>query len=459
MPLLLPLAALLLLAACAPEQDTLEVEPCKHDNDCSPSQYCDNSDPRRAFCAEQDDAGSADAGNNDADTTPDPTDDTEEPEEPEEDLCAGVTCEPPAPQCSGTTLITYSGGDTCNPETGECTPLQENPLNCAAQDQICDPRTLKCITDPNYACLSDDDCAAQNKICDFETWECVLPPDNTCLSHLDCPFELLCDTDTGKCQQCLSNTDCTSSDNCIEGLCIPSVECSPDALETNDLGALSSPLYPGVVEDLNICQSDIDWFSFTVHPEGASTTISIEFHSNDGDLNLHLLDADEETIISSTTTRDLELIATLLFPGDYKVRVDSPDPLANTEYNLNLYLDPDTCALDGTNDSEFSSSLLPDHQSRHVFCQDAGDTEEDWVSFFLVEGENIRVDLNSDLGTPFDLELHYELSVVAQETGTSERNTLEFTPETSGLYYLRISPGSFFSTLEIRESYTLNLVR
>lgn len=154
------------------------------------------------------------------------------------DLCAaaacadGSTCDPDTGQCTPMDPCADANcgeNETCDPDTGQCTAVETDPCasaNCA-QGSECDPTTGQCVTidlcasvecaqgeacDPTTGqCVMIDLCAAvncaQGSACDPTTGQCVTI--DLCAS-VECPQGSACDPDTGQ---------CVTADLCVEVSC------------------------------------------------------------------------------------------------------------------------------------------------------------------------------------------------------------------------------------------------
>lgn len=121
------------------------------------------------------------------------------------DMCADVTCDPPAAACVGMIAVTYSGAGTCDSSDGTCDyTTVEDRTDCAANGQNC----------MGGACVDIDDLCA--------TVTCDTPPMATCEGAEAVSFGGgTCNSATGMCDYVESRTDCVANAQiCSMGACI-----------------------------------------------------------------------------------------------------------------------------------------------------------------------------------------------------------------------------------------------
>ncbi len=102
--------------------------------------------------------------------------------------------------------------------------------DCAGAAGVCNTTTGKCVV-----CLTNSDCSGTQE-CNTTTNTCFVP---TCTIDTDCPSGVpRCDTETGVCVECLSSgpPDCLAGEACIAGICTAAVSCISDVnCETSEL--------------------------------------------------------------------------------------------------------------------------------------------------------------------------------------------------------------------------------
>ena len=118
--------------------------------------------------------------------------------------CVDVVCDdPPAPECDGDAVITFSG--VCDEATGECVYTGDAPVECGSRDICVDGA---CERDP----------------CDRV--ECTEPPDPSCDGDIALRFEAEGICSDGDCDYISSTEDCAASDGvCFEGECFAADRC------------------------------------------------------------------------------------------------------------------------------------------------------------------------------------------------------------------------------------------
>lgn len=127
----------------------------------------------------------------------------------------GVACEPPgaAPICGG----------ACSTQAGDCTSDADCKLR--GPTLVCDPIACSCNGQQQCVpgCTKDTDCAAQGEICDTATARCV---PHTCSLPADCPPNFDCANGTCARRTCTSDLDCDGY--CVDGACFDQTgTCTP----------------------------------------------------------------------------------------------------------------------------------------------------------------------------------------------------------------------------------------
>lgn len=157
-------------------------------------------------------------------------------------------------ECRSTTDCGVGSYKTCDPETHACV----YPAGGCGADAdcegvpsipICDVAQHLCV-----GCLSSTDCAAEESCSSLQT--CVPAPPEHCHMESDCVGNIHgyvhCDTTQDLCVRCVSNSQCSSSQICRVGSCVPRSGCEDDG----DCG--SSSAHPYCNTDTGVCLGCFD---------------------------------------------------------------------------------------------------------------------------------------------------------------------------------------------------------
>lgn len=115
-------------------------------------------------------------------------------------ICVRGSCE----ECSAT--ADCGTGQACYTRDFSCHPACSSNADCNDPGQdLCDTKTGACV-----GCLTNTDCGGGRPICDGTTGQCV-----SCLSNKDCGVaEPVCNPREGACVQCLVDRDCGAGARC-----------------------------------------------------------------------------------------------------------------------------------------------------------------------------------------------------------------------------------------------------
>lgn len=183
-----------------------------------------------------------------------------------------------------------------------------------------------------------------------------------------------------------------------------------------------------------ICSGDDDYFQFTTTTAG-EVTVSVAFRNADGDLELALLDNNQTSLRSSTTTSDVETVTMSLNAGTYVARVYGYDGADNL-YELTLQLPTGTVEEPTTGDGDDSietATVLASGVDTPGSIDAAGD-----VDFYRVPNDFSGVTVSF---THADGDLDIQLvdgngQSIDTSQGTDDWESLSTSGE--GVYYLRV---------------------
>jgi hypothetical protein len=235
-------------------------------------------------------------------------------------------------------------------------------------------------------------------------------------------------------------------------------ECDDDRQEPNDSRTRARALAAGEHTNLHICEGDDDWYSIDVEA-GEILEVNLSFVDADGDIDVQVLDPNFAVIGQGFSVDDNERVARrAAVSGTFFVRVFSFLQIDN-DYDMTLTILPEDSCLednDEENDSrEEAVRVFEGARSGLGLCQADGETEEDWYSFNVTEGQNISatitfVHADADL----DLELYRgeEEGALDRSLGFRDSETVELEEAPAGTYYLRIFS---FSRDVLRSDYSV----
>jgi hypothetical protein len=208
------------------------------------------------------------------------------------------------------------------------------------------------------------------------------------------------------------------------------------------------------LDDLTICPEDEDWFSFELL-EHEQLTVTVDFDNDNGDLDINLKDINNNTLASSNTIEDQEVVVYLPeSPGAYKLQVKlftENDAQLGNSYSLQMQtqiINP--CGEDeyDPNESMESAQALLEKTYDLVSC------DADWFIISATEGKDISISLDFiHLSGDMDLTLYdRDGDPLASSATSNDNEELSFTAPYTGEYYIKVS---LVSTLEEGNPYTL----
>ena len=221
-------------------------------------------------------------------------------------------------------------------------------------------------------------------------------------------------------------------------------ECDDDRQEPNDTRNRARALAPGEQTNLHLCEGDDDWYSIDVEA-GEILEVNLTFVHADGDVDLEVLDPNFAVIARGFSVDDNERAARrAAVSGTFFVRVFSFFPVDN-DYSMNIAVLPeDSCLEDNDEENDTRETARRIFRGTRVglgLCQPDGETEEDWYSFTVSEGQDITATItfihaDGDL----DLELFREGEETALDfaLGFRDTETVELADAPAGTYLVRI---------------------
>ena len=220
--------------------------------------------------------------------------------------------------------------------------------------------------------------------------------------------------------------------------------CTDDGLEDNDTFD-DARLIAGSTGALRLCEGDDDYYAVLL---GAGDTISVSasFSQAEGDIDIRLLSPTEAVVASSISLTDDESLTHVAEEGGiYVIRASLFRDFGSSPGNgYDLDIDIDEAVAPGcpsdrleNNDSlDGAEPLPPELYTGLNVCED----DEDWYRVTLDAGATITVDLEfshaeGDIDMRF---LDSSGSPLRSSTSGTDDESIEYTAETSGTYYIRV---------------------
>ena len=195
-----------------------------------------------------------------------------------------------------------------------------------------------------------------------------------------------------------------------------------DLFEDNDDFGSAAALGVGSWSALTLCDGDMDYYAIDLLA-GDYVTVDVDFLNAEGDVDIRLLDASENTLTSSTSVGDGESIErAIATDGTYVLQVllygDNGD--VGQSYDLAVEVGdapevpgPEPCPIDALeeNDTDADASAVAIGETIDLtVCSD----DEDWYAIDIAAGLELTVDLLF-----LDEEGDIDLKVVAPDGTTS----------------------------------------
>jgi len=298
--------------------------------------------------------------------------------------------------------------------------------------------------EPPAGCTGDRQCAPL--LCDEESGRC-----EQCIGHDDCPGNQLCvqdeELDRRVCEEppfCADDDDCLGVRVCNDGRCAAPPDCDDDEHEGNTSFRDAVTLEPGTHAGLVRCDLTEDWFAVSV-AEGAGLVASIAFEAG-VDLSLAIFSPDDPFVPLqlSDSARATEQVSLGAAPddGDYLVRV-AGRPGQQGPYELELRLVEGFCPGDrleqgGGNDRAATATRLNEQDALFEglnICP----LDQDWFALTVERPSELLAMLVGD-PEAFTLALHEADGEAPLASGRPNEDGLELFAEIpAGEYLLQVS--------------------
>ncbi len=221
--------------------------------------------------------------------------------------------------------------------------------------------------------------------------------------------------------------------------------CWPDQYETNNTAGQAQSLPVGVIQAHRVCSGDEDWIRVT--PEvGMPHTVTLTNTADSYALTLDLVASDGATVLKSALGRSFSFLSEpLASDAPYFLRVYTTSGPRPRDYEVRVT--PLTCPADPAEPDNFASSARPftlgtTRPSTICFLKDP-----DWVSVDAVAGHTYTI-ATSGLrwinGSTLEVYASDGRTVLASASvnQTAQEPYLEVTPETSGMFYVKVRAGA-----------------
>ncbi len=224
------------------------------------------------------------------------------------------------------------------------------------------------------------------------------------------------------------------------------VPCDDDAYEENDSMSRATSIDAGTYRDLQICPSDLDYYSFNLH-EGDEIGVVLDFRHSEGNIDLRLIeDGSGRTLAYSITDDDDEsIVYTAPSTGTYYIRVNLNGDSGTVEgngYDMIVTHDPAPLPCDDdlleNNDTAGTATEVEEGVYRGLqACPD----DPDYYSIDLGAGDELDVSLAfTHAEGNIDLRLIQASTgrTVASSTSTSDHERIDYTAAAAGTYYILV---------------------
>lgn len=223
----------------------------------------------------------------------------------------------------------------------------------------------------------------------------------------------------------------------------PPPSCTADSLEPNDAAGSASPISAGSTPNLTSCAGNDDYYRLAL-TAGQNVTITVQFTDAEGDIDAEVRDPAGTVVASGTTNTDNETLSfTAGAAGNYVLRItlygDAGSSPGNS-YNLMTAIGGGggTCPSDlyePNDNTNTSPYLLPGTYSALTACSGS----DDYYDIDLPGGvpATVRVNFTHAEGDIDLTLLDAAGTVVGTSAGTTNGESITFTPPSDGAYFVR----------------------
>lgn len=307
-------------------------------------------------------------------------------------------------------------------------------------DQYCDKDLATC---KEGECFDNTDCG-EGYLCDSSRHYCYFIG---CSKNSDCK-EGICKKSNGKCIDCLTDSDCKSgSCDSSMNICLAG-NCKDDKLEPNDSFNQAYPIGSGIRKAV-LCPSDNDYFKIDLSAQDGLRVIIKTFSIKDIKTELYSSKDMNNPVIFANISNlgELNLLSAPL-SGEYYIKITATDVIINYEIEFIIKKPSINCEDDifEENDSEDQAkNIAPGIYKNLLLCPLDGD----YFAITLNAKDQINIIIN---GEDIDAEIYSSQNKVHQKIGLNSKTG--FNIDTSGIYYLKITP---LSSQQSSYSFELNI--
>ncbi len=217
----------------------------------------------------------------------------------------------------------------------------------------------------------------------------------------------------------------------------------PDAYENNDTFMDAKAVGPGTI-GLLVCGAtpDDDFFKTTLQP-GERLEVTLNFTHSAGNIGLALFDDAMTTLATSRTLEDSETVSyTASRTQVVTWQIDTSLQAITQPYDMSVAITPapscDDDPFNNPSQGSAASVASPGLYGGLMICEN----KSDWFKVSLESGKAAQVFLNFDSAkADLDVEVFASngTSLVASGTATGDDETVDFTPTTTGNYFIKVS--------------------
>jgi hypothetical protein len=339
-------------------------------------------------------------------------------------------------------------GEVCNPATHRC----ERSCTPETQEQICG-FGLVCDQEGHCVqCYQDNQCGIGQR-CNPETSRCE--GENTCYTNRDCPNGQVCNPQTFQCTvpppDCLSSEDCPEGTLCdiSSGVCLPA-GCFDDRFESNDRPAAAAKLDPGEIEDLTLCEGDLDWFKVSLARGDRLQVIVTTDFLNADHFKTTLFNPEATEVLQEN---NLLIDHTVSQDAVYLLQIQTSDPRATYGMRVTVSrgIPCDDDDLESNDSAHYAAAIEAGDYSGLVICPH----DEDWyvMDRTLEQRLEVRIEYPAMEGN-LDLDLlSGDAQTLVMRSATAEDSELVYVDNHPGTrFFVRV-----YGNPKISNQYTLGI--
>ncbi|MGM0555101.1 MAG: PPC domain-containing protein [Myxococcota bacterium] len=238
----------------------------------------------------------------------------------------------------------------------------------------------------------------------------------------------------------------------------------PDTFENNDDSSEATSLSTGSYSDLLSCSGDFDWYSTQV-AAGETLTVTTDFDTADGDINLFLYADDASTELDRSSTRNAPEQVSYQSSSSQTLyyRVEASGSSASIPYSMDVGITAATACVDdrfaGNTDAASAEPVtVPGLYERLRKCE----STSDWFAVDLTQDQEFEAFIRHDASVAdLDLKLWREdpanpgdFVEEGSSSTTTDDESILYTPPADDTYYVEV-----LSKTTARNDYDLLLYK